>query len=936
MSFKVGSGRTLIVLDQETGQLTYEGTPAPQVRVKAPTGDGDTDRKNIQDAIDALPDDGGFAVLSDGTYVINKAPNEVYGIRSRKGVYLEGQSIEGTCLIAGDDDLTIISVGMRSSLQNYNLAEAIEINPGDDIQTKVNDATTRSLFLIKSGIYREQKIIPQDYQVFIGEEGAMMCGARILTDWTFSGGRYETPLDSTISMGLRNGQCLGSSSVTDSINNNYPCIHPEELFVSDSTGANDSTWLQQVTSLGDLTTNTWFIDYTGSPQKVYTYDNWSSKTAELAVTPYAFGYDVAVDKTGAYSPDRTAGTPIPTDPSQVPDPYSLSDMYAYKPRGVIIKNFIIEKYANPAGTGAIGYHRSGLDWTCEGNELRWNHGAGIKAKGAFIIRNNNIHDNGQLGIGIGDGNTTQDRGGDLEEWGWYGGYGGNGGLIEGNAITNNRKSVVGISAGWEAGAMKISQCFSLCFRDNYVANNDGQGVWFDFAYANNRVLNNYVDSNTDAGIHIEISETGSGNTLVECNYVRDNGTDTTESGMGNANIYISNSPNVHVLQNQIVQNASYGRGITISDFSFRNIEGEDVYSYGSRIYQNHVTMLGGDGTYGICGGQTDRSKSTFYDFFQNQWKWNHYHVPDTSSNHWRWDASPFSSYPPFTDWAGWTGTYGQDFNGKADTNTDYEAFFSNCPQYKKATISNLKISGNSHTGLIGVRAGQDEFFMALPPLYADRVKVENCERGWLIGAWGSELHNCQTVECTQGIKLYDDGGTPPHSSTDVRPTNVCTVMGCLVSSSTYSVVIHGTGNRVIGSTIVNIADSGYGIYIEDEESYSNYIVGNNIETETREEDAIGIRIGASTQNTISGNGFDLYADASCITFANDSTRLLNTVVGNYNRQNRTLLDQSMPGDLQLNGGLRVGGTSDATNGMIRLDGTNLQVYLNAWKTIQVV
>lgn len=906
MSFKVGSGRTLIDMNQDRGQLTYEGIQTPQIRVKLPTGNGDTDRQNVQEAIDALPDSGGSAILSDGTYIINKAPNENYGIRTRRGVHLEGQSTEGTILAAGEDGLTVLSIGMRSSILDYDLANAIEINPGDDIQTKVDDATTGDLFLIKSGIHREQKIMPQDYQVFIGEEGAMMCGARILTDWTFASGRYETTLDSTITMGLRNGECVGSSSVADSLANDYPCIHPEELFVSDTTGSNDSTWLEQVTSLGDLTTNKWFIDYTGSPQKVYTFDDWSSKVVELAVTPYAFGYDIPSDKTGAYSPDRTAGTPMPTDPSQVPDPYSPSDMYAYKPKGIVIKNLTVEKYANPASTGVIGYMRPGLDWTCEGNECRWNHASGIKAKGAFIIRGNNLHDNGIFGLEVGDGNTTSDRGGDMQEWGWYGGYGGNNGLIEGNIVKNNRKSEVGVKAAWGAGAMKISQTFNLIFRDNYVADNDGYGVWFDFAYAGNQIINNYVVNHTNAGILMEISETGSGNQLVECNYVKGNGKTATTAGDTDSNIWISNSPNVYVLQNQIIQDSTYGRGITISDYSYRNVEGEDVYSYGSRIYQNHITMTNGAGSYGICGGQTDRDKSTFFDFSTNQWKWNHYHVPDTSSNHWRWDKSPFSTYPPFTNWSGWVGTYEQDFNGWADTNTDYEAFFSNCPQYKKSSLSKLKVYGNDRTNITGIRAGQDEFFMALPPLFAECVKTEDCTRGWLIGAWGSELHNCQTVDCAQGIKMYDDPGTPPHTSTDVRPTNVCSAINCLVSGSTYGMIVHGIGNRIIGSNIVNITDGGTGIYIEDEESYSNYIAGNNIETETRWEDATGIRVGESTRNTIVGNTFGLHTDNNCIQYASDGTRVLNTVLGNYNRQNSTLLDQAVSGTLEVGGHLGIG------------------------------
>lgn len=916
-----------------------------EVLVDPPTGDGDIDRQNIQNAIDALPPAGGTVYLREGTYKISRRPGKDFpdtpyvhnhGIMIRRGVFLVGTSSEGCCLEATSQDFTLVKIGIRTSVRDFDLDSAVNLYVGDDFQSAVDSNPAGTVYYIRAGTHREQQVTPKDGDVFIGEEGAVMSGSRILQDWTSFSGIYRTPVES-FQMGLRNGEVAGSGSVSNSISSDLPGIHPEELFVTPSGGTlgADSTWLTQVRSPGDVTsTGMWCIDYTGSPMTVYTYDNWSTYTVELATKPFAFGYTIPSDKSGAYTPDRTSGTPLPDTPLAVPDPYSPGDFYAYKPSQVTIKNLVIEKYATPASCGAIGFFRPGMDWTVESNEVRLCHGGGIKAKGAFIVRGNHVHDNGIEGIGVGDGNTTPDRGGDLPEWGWYGGYGGYGGLIEDNIIAANRKTQINIERGWQAGGGKLSQTFNLTYKNNYVYNNDGMGIWYDFAYGDNDTINNYVDANYGAGILVEITHASSSQRqLVQCNYVRNNGENINYSGVDGANIWISNSPNTHVLQNTIIQHASYGRGVTIGDFSYRNVEGEDIYAYGNRIYENHIFMLGGAGTYGICGGQTDRNKSTFFAFSTNQWKWNHYHVPNTASNHFRWDKSPFSTFPPYTNFSGWQSTYGQDTNGKIDTTTVYEPFHSNCPEYEKAGIFRLKIK-DAH---FGIRAGEDEFHLNLPPLFAECVRVVNCDIGMMIGNWWSELHNCQAINCFQGIKLYDNGGWPPHGVDDtVHPTNVCSLIHCLISGSKWSIYIRGTGNRVIGCTITNIEDDGYGIYMESDENETlcNYIVGNNIEAEVRWQDVHGIAVNECIHNTVSGNTFDLYDDAKCLEFSSDSVRLQNTAIGNYNRQNSTLLAQSIPGDLDFGGGVRVGNSSSAVNGTIRFNGSVLQVYQSGtWRTI---
>ena len=77
-------------------------------------------------------------------------------------------------------------------------------------------------------------------------------------------------------------------------------------------------------------------------------------------------------------------------------------------RNVIISGLIIEKYASPAQSGAIQGADS-VAWTVRHNEIRFNHGAGIRTGTAMRIIDNHIHSNGQNGL-VGKGDNIQIEG----------------------------------------------------------------------------------------------------------------------------------------------------------------------------------------------------------------------------------------------------------------------------------------------------------------------------------------------------------------------------------------------------------------------------------------------------------------------------------------------------------------------------------------------
>ena len=316
-----------------------------------------------------------------------------------------------------------------------DLTTAVDIYVGDDIQSIVNAYLPGTTFVLKStnragarGVHRMQQVIPRNYQSFIGERDAngnrltVMAGATILAagDWHVDGiyWRYD---NAPIQPGRRviNGHGLKGEGIDDP---EAACTRPEDLFI---TTNGQCVFLQRVKWKNAVQPGkTWYFDEPNRQIFIRDDPNAAGRVIEMSLLKFAFGYEVRAP--GRYMPDWPLNT-NPEPESAHPDLNSPSDVYAYKPYGVLIQDLIIEKYANPAQTGAIGYFRPGRDWGIIGNETRFNHGSGIKFKGSAVVSGNHTHDNGQFGMEAGDGNRLQEHGGGpqgLEEWGFNGGYAG--------------------------------------------------------------------------------------------------------------------------------------------------------------------------------------------------------------------------------------------------------------------------------------------------------------------------------------------------------------------------------------------------------------------------------------------------------------------------------------------------------------------------------
>jgi parallel beta-helix repeat protein len=137
----------------------------------------------------------------------------------------------------------------------------------------------------------------------------------------------------------------------------------------------------------------------------------------------------------------------------------------------------VEKYATPLMLGAIAPY--GSKWVIRSNEVRLNHGAGIKAGSGQPgddyerILSNNVHNNGQEGIAVGGGTGT---------------------IVEYNTISNNDFAYV-LS---EFGGGKIAATVNAQVINNIYSNNNGVGLWGDGGatgtiFSGNTVVNSQLE-----------------------------------------------------------------------------------------------------------------------------------------------------------------------------------------------------------------------------------------------------------------------------------------------------------------------------------------------------------------------------------------------------------------------------------------------------------
>ncbi len=395
---------------------------------------------------------------------------------------------------------------------------------GEQIQDAVDANPPGAEITIMPGVHRLQRVVPKDGQTFTGEPGAVLSGAQVLTGFVREGEAWV--IDGQDQQGLVHGECdpLPDGSPYDG------CRHPEGLFMDDMP-------MWQVTSHADLGPGRWYFDY--AADRIYVGDDPTGRTVETSVTPHAFA---------AWHP-------------------GMGESYV---ADVTIRGLVVEKYANPAQSGAVqaagaddGNVGQGLSsgWTIADSEIRLNHGAGVRTGHGTRLTGNRIHHNGHLGVSV--------RGTGVE--------------VSGNEISHN--NTAGFAIEWEAGGLKATATRDLVVRGNHVHHNHGFGLWTDIENIDTLYEGNTVTDNFGAGIFHEISYAA----RVIDNVVTGNGFGTHEWFYG-AGILIAHSPDVEVAGNHVAGNADGIAGI-------QQARGEGAHGPHRLdnlwVHDNHVVLTSG-------------------------------------------------------------------------------------------------------------------------------------------------------------------------------------------------------------------------------------------------------------------------------------------------------------------------------------------------------
>ncbi len=330
-----------------------------------------------------------------------------------------------------------------------------------------------------------------------------------------------------------------------------------------------------MTSLAAVVSGTWYFDY--NADVIYMADDPTGHKVETSVTTYAF--------------DGTAGN-------------------------VTIATLIVEKYANPAQTGAV-QGDSTTSWIVRDSELRYNHGVGLRIGPNMQVLRNKSHHNGQMGLG-GVGDNV---------------------LVDSNEIAYN--NVAHYDYGWEAGGTKFCKTNYLTVRNNYSHNNLGPGLWTDIDNINTLYDGNTVEDNADAGIFHEISYAA----VIRNNTVRRNGS-PSQGWIWGAGIQVAASPNVEVYGNIVEYNAN---GIAAIQ------QNRGSGAYGAHEINN---LWVHDNTVRMSSGRTglaqDIGDTSYFTSRNNRFDHDTYYL-GTNTRYFEWMNSQITE----SQWQG----YGQELSG---------------------------------------------------------------------------------------------------------------------------------------------------------------------------------------------------------------------------------------------------------------------------------
>ena len=459
--------------------------------------------------------------------------------------------------------------------RNSAQAATVTLSPGANIQSAVNANPVGTTFTLQPGVYRMQAVVPKTGDIFTGQTGADLNGSKLVTNWVQSG----TYWISTGNLALNNPYGPASQFCNDP---NTGCAYPQDLFLNSKPLVHELAL--------PITSGQWYFDYTNAV--VYMADNPAGQTVELSVSQQAFSGYV---------------------------------------NNVTVQNLIVEKYATPLNSGAIGPYYS--NWIIKSNEVRLNHAGGIKPQygndNYEQILSNNVHDNGQQGIAVRRRNRDFNR-------------------VQYN-IQQRLCQCARLST--EEGGGKVAGTINVQVLNNTYSNNNGVGLWGDCGATGTIFSGNTITGNRLDGIRYEISHnaTISNNTLTNNAQYLGTGACTHNA----REIVLTESDHTSVSSNTITSNCA---GITMTQGT-RNLAVYDSVVHNSINYPSLTLTL----IQNVIGGWDPPPATLFDPANQNYFDYNTYHFGSPTllaQNNWMWGGSTLT-------WSGWQAA-GEDPNGTAD------------------------------------------------------------------------------------------------------------------------------------------------------------------------------------------------------------------------------------------------------------------------------
>jgi hypothetical protein len=312
----------------------------------------------------------------------------------------------------------------------------------------VNAVPAGATFFFQPGVYRGVSIAPKDGQVFLGAQGAILNGSKLLTNWRQRRNLWVIGNQTEQSNPRQHG---GVSYKPGFQMAGYPNV----VFF-------DNQPLKAVDAPSKVVPGIFYFDYAAN--QIYIADNPTGHTVEVTAMTDAFHGGEPTGPGGTVS-------------------------------NVTVQNLTIEKYASPIQHATI---LMGPNWTVQNNEVRWNFSAGIHAANNGKIIGNFVHDNGDFGM-EGSGNNILVQGSEVAHNGFWAGvdpFWGAGGFKF--ALTDSLVVRGNYSHDNEAYGMwtDINNIHTL-YENNVVVNNTGIGISHEISYdaviRNNVIMNNGGD-----------------------------------------------------------------------------------------------------------------------------------------------------------------------------------------------------------------------------------------------------------------------------------------------------------------------------------------------------------------------------------------------------------------------------------------------------------